>query len=335
MFNAGRRAVVTGLLLLGVSALSLGVAGAAPQQAEGDLVGTFTITAGSCSGGPSGSYFRMVHPSGTPAAGPYVDNSDSACGTKSYTLLTPGTDGGLVTGAYQPAPNPGFDGAGHSLATRLIRPVRFFGVDFSGSTNPTDLQTGGATPAPSLRNEGGRLVGDLSAFDATWNKQAFNQGSPKPDRSRPGNTTAVSGTIDSATGAFTLTWTSQIVDGAFDNFTGVWHLEGTFRPAGAPAPAPVVGGPAVTTPSAGAPTAADPAQPATEDTVAPSGAGQSGAPAADGSSMADEVALAASVQDDSFQAPTWLVVLIALAGIGGVVALVALSRASEPVTEGG
>jgi hypothetical protein len=29
-----------------------------------------------------------------------------------------------------------------------------------------------------------------------------------------------------------LEWASQIVGGAFDNFTGVWHLEGTLETTG-------------------------------------------------------------------------------------------------------
>ena len=109
-----------------------------------------------------------------------------------------------MAGSHQPAPTPGFDDKGNSLAARVIRPVTFFGVRFAASTNATDLQTGTATPAPALRVEGGKLVGDLSAFDATWNKQSFNQGSPKPDGSRPGNTTPVTGTYDAGTGAYTL-----------------------------------------------------------------------------------------------------------------------------------
>ena len=127
----------------------------------------------------------MILPTGT-LEGPWVDNADSTCGDRTYTLLAPGTDGGLVTGGYQPAPDPGFDAQGNSLPSRLIRPVRFFGVDFSGSTNPTDLQSGQRAPAPTSGPTAAASPGDLSAFAATWNDQAFNQGSPKPDGSRPG-----------------------------------------------------------------------------------------------------------------------------------------------------
>src|ERR1700728_3061352 len=67
------------------------------------LVGTFTIDAGSCSGGvASGTFLRMVLSGGTNAAGPYFSNSDSTCSDNSYTPLAPGSDKGLVTGSYQP-----------------------------------------------------------------------------------------------------------------------------------------------------------------------------------------------------------------------------------------
>ena len=41
------------------------------------------------------------------------------------------------------------------------------------------------------------------------------------------------GTLDAKTGAFTLTWTSLIVGGPFNGFTGLWHLEGIFQPSAA------------------------------------------------------------------------------------------------------
>ena len=36
------------------------------------------------------------------------------------------------------------------------------------------------------------------------------------------------GTYDAKTGKFVLEWTSLIQGGPFNQFTGVWHLEGTF-----------------------------------------------------------------------------------------------------------
>ena len=62
-----------------------------------------------------------------------------------------------------------------------------------------------------------------------WNGQQFNQGAPKPDGSSPGITVAPKGTYDPATGKYVLEWASQIVGGPFDGYTGVWHLEGTFK----------------------------------------------------------------------------------------------------------
>ena len=230
---------------------------ATPAQASGQalLVGTFRLNAGSCNGGQAtGSTFRMVLPNGSPS-GPFVSNNDSPCDDHSYTPLTPGTDGGLITGAHQPEPDPAFDGDGNSLASRITKPARFYGVDFSTSTNPTDPQTQAKVGPPSVTTQDGKLAGDLRAFAASWNRQEFNQGAPKPDGSSPGLTSAPSGTYDAATGAFSLNWASQIQGGPFNNFTGLWHLEGTFVPAsrgggasGSPTTAPAQNSP--TNPSA-------------------------------------------------------------------------------------
>jgi hypothetical protein len=95
----------------------------------------------------------------------------------------------------------------------------------------------------------------------TWNNQYFNQGSPKPDGSYPGNTRPATGTYDAGTGAFTLSWTSQVQGGPFDKFTGQWHLAGRFVPSSGGgvvvAPAPTAAGGnrvAVTATAAAAPT---------------------------------------------------------------------------------
>jgi hypothetical protein len=206
---------------------------AVPAGASGKakaLTGTFGVAAGAESGTTvTGSYFRMVQPGGTNTAGPFVPNADSTATDKSYSLLTPGTDGGLITGKYQPDPSPAFDPTGNGLASAIVVPVKFFGVGFAVSTNKTDPQTSTATKLPKVTVKGSKLSGDLDAVSVAYGGQNFNQGAPKPGGERPTGTSGPKGTYDAKTGKYTLDWTSPIVGGSFDGFTGVWHLEGTFK----------------------------------------------------------------------------------------------------------
>jgi hypothetical protein len=215
-----------------------------PAPAEGTpLVGTFKLTAGTAPSGsaPTGSYFEMLQSNGSP-----LGNLSSPGDDKDYTPLSPGTDGGLKTDGYQPAPNPPFSGgtSGGALANKIIQPVPFYGVNFSAETGSTDAQTGAKDPVPQVKLNGSTLSGEVSAWDAQWNGQSFNQGTPKPDGRTPAPTTPLSGTYNAATKHFTLQWKSLIVGGPFNGFTGLWHLEGTFVPdvasSSAPATLPVL-----------------------------------------------------------------------------------------------
>lgn len=215
------------------------IAGGVPSQASTrragaseNLLGLFSLTEGACGGDETtGSYFRMIQPGGTPEDGPYVSNGDSSCGDKTYSLMQPGSDGGLLTTRYQPDPKSAFDSAGNGRASRIVQPVPFFGVDFALSTNKTDPQTDLGTALPVVTHDGsGGLSGNLSAASAAWNLQHFNQGAPKPSGATPGLTNGPTGSFDPATGAFVLEWRSTIEGGPFDGFTGLWHLEGNFVP---------------------------------------------------------------------------------------------------------
>jgi len=223
-------AAVAGAVMASVALLALPAS--AKSAKSSSLVGTFGVTAASCaSGAPTGgSYFRMVQSGGTTAAGPYVPNADSTCGDKTYSALQPGTAGGLTTGKYQPDPSPAFDSAGNGLAGAIVTPTKFFGVNFAVSTNKTDPVSNAATKVPTITVTKGKLAGDLDAFNVAYGKQQFNQGSPKPDGSKPGATAGPTGTYNSGPRTYTLDWSSAIVGGPFDGFTGVWHLEGTFTP---------------------------------------------------------------------------------------------------------
>lgn len=225
--------VALALALAGCSSSpSAGSSSTAASSSSGALVGLFKIDPGVCSsaGVTSGSWFRMVQGGGNVSAGPFLPNGDSTCGDKTWTSLAPGTDGGLRTGAYQASPSPAFDSGGNGLASAIVAPVTFFSVKFAVATDPTDPQTSKAVPKPSITVSGTTLSGNLEAFGVAWNKQYFNQGSPKPDGTKPGNTSGPTGTYDSSTHTYTLQWSSQIAGGPFNNFTGVWHLEGTFVP---------------------------------------------------------------------------------------------------------
>jgi hypothetical protein len=211
-----------------------------PPPGANKLNGLFRLVPGTqaISGTITGSHFVMKYESGALA------NGDSPFYDKTLTPLRPGSDGGLSTVKYQPAPNPAFAGGdtGDSLASSITLPQKFFGYDFSITTDPVDRQTGQATPLPEIYEKDGKLFGQTSAWDAQWNGLSFNQGSAKPDgtyQANPGTTpswaaggtVAVFGTYDSATKHFTLKWQSLIVGGPFNTYTGQWNLAGTFEPA--------------------------------------------------------------------------------------------------------
>lgn len=260
-----RKHARTRMVVVGLAAAALVVAGcsSASDGANKDtkptqLIGLFRLTPGAVSGDSvSGSYFRMVQPGGTPQAGPYMPNGDSPVPGGTATLLEPGKEGGLRTGGYQSEPNPGFV-EGNSVSGSIMKPTKFFAVEFGISTNAVDPQTQRAIAVPSVTDNGGTLTADLSAWAASWNNQEFNQGAPKP-KAKLGAQVAgaaevrqawdwvaqkwlnlpediqsdgpsATGTYDSATRRYTLQWTSLIVGGPFNGFTGSWHLEGVFEP---------------------------------------------------------------------------------------------------------
>ena len=225
--------------LLAVLALVAGACGGGGDNNKAEasgaeqLVGLFRLAPGDCTaaGVTSGSSFRMINPGGKAGEGPYISNGDSPCGDKTYSPMFAGSDGGLRTGAYQPEVAPPFDAGGNGVTESIAKGVPFFAVRFAVATNEKDPQTGGKAPMPTIEVKDGKLSGNISAFAASWNNQHFNQGAPKPDGSMPGLTLIPTGTYDQATKKFSLEWSSQIVGGPFNNFTGVWHFEGTFEKA--------------------------------------------------------------------------------------------------------
>jgi len=258
-----RRAIRPAAIVAAV-ALAVGLATGCSSDStvgDGDLVGVFRFTAGAEKDGKvTGTWFRMLQPGGTVDKGPYMENRNSPADGGRATVLAPGGSGGLRTGGYQSEPSPSFGANGDSFADSIIEPTKFFGVRFGVSTNQTDPQTKTQLPPPTVTLHDGKLVADLSSWAASWNGQEFNQGAPKPVSSTaaaaPGAAkagrawdwvsnkwfdvppnAAVKG--EKATGTlgkdnhFVLTWTSLIVGGPFNGFTGIWHLEGVFEPSAA------------------------------------------------------------------------------------------------------
>jgi hypothetical protein len=260
--RAGIMIAVT-LVVLGSAACSNSNSAARTVSTTGrrELVGLFQLTPGAVVGNQvTGSWFRMLQPGGNASSGPYMKNADSPADGGLATLLRTGAAGGLRTGGYQSQPTPAFDPDGNSLADAIMAPTKFFGVKFSISTNRVDLQTKTTVAPPMVWLEDGKITADLSAWSASWNNQNFNQGAPKPVLSTgakaPGQAQAdrvwdwvsqkwlnsapkptvngadATGTYNPNTRAFVLEWTSLIVGGPFNGFTGFWHIQGVYQPSG-------------------------------------------------------------------------------------------------------
>lgn len=228
------RRVRTGITVMAImSGVAFGAAPPANAANPVTLVGTFTLTPGTCNPVTktvTGSYFRLIFPHGNVNTGFFFENTSSPCTDKSYTILKPGAQGGLATGTYQRGPRHAFTPTGNARANAIVQPVLFATAELSLFTQPIDPQTGRAAPPPSVVESGGRLRGQVEALSLAWNKVFINQGSPKPGGVRPGLTVPVKGTYNARTHAFVLAWTSQIVGGPFTGFIGLWYLTGTFTP---------------------------------------------------------------------------------------------------------
>jgi hypothetical protein len=215
-----------GVALVLAVTIGAGLLDTGPAHSAGrtELKGTLELAPGALSHGAyTGTYFRMVYPGGKSG---YFKNSSSTAKDQTYTLLAPGSEGGLKLGSFQPPPKTPFTSTGSARASSITLPEGFEDIKFSISTAKTDAQSGKAVSAPELYLNGDKITGNLSAWTAEWNKIYFNQGSPKPGGIYTGSTTPVTGTYNPKTKAFVITWYSQIVGGPFNSFTGFWHLQG-------------------------------------------------------------------------------------------------------------
>ena len=170
-------------------------------------------------------------------------------------MLSPGSAGGVVLGTYQnfvldpdephllnwdglgSSAGTGYNRAGPTTQSTMLAPFSFFNNSTYVGTNPVGYQSGEAHFAPTadISNCVGTsctLSVDLSSWEVLWNGSAFEQG-PRPLNSGP--FVPAVGTYDTATGAYSLTWKSQIKGGPFNSVTGTWHLEGTVTPVPEPA----------------------------------------------------------------------------------------------------
>lgn len=209
-------AMIAALVLVGTSTATADVA--AKEKKGTALVGLFKIDPTDCATAKvSGSYFRLIYPGGTAEAGPFGEDADSRCADKTYTGVSPGTDGGLRTGAYQPAPDPPFDAAGNSLGGKILGPGKSHGATVVVSTNKRGA-SGTEYPAPKIvASRRGELTGQVEAWLTDTPGFQYENGP-----------TAITGTYDKKSGAYTIEWTAVTKAGPGAGSTNLWHLEGTF-----------------------------------------------------------------------------------------------------------
>lgn len=201
------------------------------------LSGVLRLDPGHCAGRsakPTGSYLVVI----SAATDKLVDNHDSRCAAKQYTLLRPGRDGGLALGRFQPAPRPAFDGRRGGTATAITRPVEFDGVRLALATDPRDEQdapTGQpAFPAPEAIVTGDTLHVDLRSLvflyggragatcAQTYGVGCWNLGSR-----------SATGSYDPNTGRFEVSWFQGESFSPRGDSLQV-HLSGRLVPAAAP-----------------------------------------------------------------------------------------------------
>ena len=158
-------------------------------------------------------------------------------GTFTMPTVTPGS---IAFTQFGPNTNlvGGYIGAGvDSPANDPSGPVgfSFFGAPVNTYTNSSNYVTannaagslaGGPVPTGTLDAATSTMTIDLSSWFADWNGTAFNQGA------------TATGSWNSGTGAYSISWHKVIVGGSFNGKDGQWTAQG-MATAAAAAPVPL------------------------------------------------------------------------------------------------
>ena len=158
-----------------------------------------------------------------------VDSLSITGGT--FGMNAPGSDqisAGVLSpiqaGSYQggPAASP----ADYSNSLADFQFGAFGPVHTFTAASVAGISGGGPAPSGTVDEAAGTITMDMSSFFAWWNGNSFNQGG------------TATGTYDGTTGNYSMSWTSLINGGPFDNNTGYWTLQG-IATLEAPAPIPL------------------------------------------------------------------------------------------------
>lgn len=150
---------------------------------------------------------------------------------QTYQILG-GTDGGLLTGQYQPDPPPTPSSGDLTGSDRIIHPYSFLLYWLPAYVSTNEISPGwGRTDLPTvLHNGNGILAADVSAWDVLSDGTHYNMGCPIDLGYWSGGLVgSPRGTYDAGTGIYTLEWwTSDFIT---EYSGGSFHLTGHFIPS--------------------------------------------------------------------------------------------------------
>ncbi len=164
-----------------------------------------------------------------------------------------GVPDAFVIGDYADMTVGGYDGSAPTGPNFSSTSIVSFAFGTNGNvavyTAPADdVNSGFAAPTGDIT--GGTATLELDSWTAWWNGTAFNQGSTSTKGptetcvynagsfSNVCSTAVVVDSYDAGTGAFTASWDSVVVGGAFNGSLGNWEISGVMS-TGAPAEVPV------------------------------------------------------------------------------------------------
>jgi len=182
---------------------ALAMVGAASAQAAPVAATKLTVEGGTFFMGgvtPAAVPFSFVNAGFGDAAVPQLD-------------LTAGYLGTAAENAPWPAGIVGFTFFGNPVTTYTAL------SNHGSANNAAGTIGGGPVPTAMVDVGAGTIQADMSALIVNWNGNEFNQGAP-----------VAVGTFTAGTNTYAMSWSSLIVGGSFNGFTGTWNFVGHATP---------------------------------------------------------------------------------------------------------